>query len=70
LGHLLIEGDHFIEKAGDFAVDAINLFGEAHGKVAAAERAKGADELAAIDKVPRGLDVHVLLRWFFSPHPG
>ena len=69
LGHLLIEGDDFVENAGDFAIDAINLFGEAHREVAAAQRAKRTDELAAIDKVPRGLDVHILLRWLLSPPP-
>src|SRR4029079_13298689 len=49
LGHLLVEGDHFVEDAGDFAIDAINLFGEAHREVAAAQRAKRTDELTAID---------------------
>ena len=55
---------------GDFAVDAIDIFRKANGKIASAQRSQGADELAAIDKVPRGLDIHVLLRWLLSPRPG
>ena len=58
LGHLLVQGDDFVEEAGDLAVDAVDVFGQANGEIAAAQRAKRADELAAIDKVPRGLDIH------------
>ena len=38
--------------------------------LAAAQRAKRTDELAAIDKVPRGLDVHSTLRVALLPPPG
>ena len=69
LGHLLVEGDHFIEEAGDFAVDAVDLFGQANSEIAAAQRAKRADELAAIDEVARGLDVHSTLRVALLPPP-
>ena len=51
LGHLLVERDDFVEQAGDLAVDAVDLFGEAHGEVAAAEARKRADELAAIQAI-------------------
>ena len=67
LGHLLVQADHFVEQAGDLAVDAIDVFGQADGEVAAAQAPKRADELAAIDKVPRGLDVHSTLLVVFSP---
>ena len=69
LGHLLVEGDDFVEEAGDLAVDAVDVFGKANGEIAAAQRAKRADELAAIDKVPRGLDVHLTLRVASLPPP-
>ena len=62
LRHLLVERDHLVEEAGDFAVDAVDLLGQANAKVAAAQRTEGADELAAIDEVARGLDVHSNLR--------
>ena len=44
------------------------VFGQADGEIAAPKRAQGADELAAIEEVARGLDVHLTLRGF-SPHP-
>ena len=63
--------DHFVEEAGDLAVDAVGLFGQANAEIAAAQRTECADELAAIDKVPLGLDVHAYVSvWLFSPRPG
>src|SRR6185312_13820954 len=59
LGHLLVQRDDLVEEAGDLAVDSVDLFGQTHAEVAAAQRTKRADELAARDKVPRGLDVHL-----------
>src|SRR6185503_9490752 len=67
LCHLLVQGNDFVEEGGDLAVQSVDLFGKTHGEVAAAKRAKGADELAAIDKVPRGLDIHWLLRGYSPP---
>ena len=32
LGDLLVHADDFVEQAGDLAVDAVDLFGQAHGK--------------------------------------
>ena len=54
------DADDFVEEAGDLAVDAVDFFGQANGEIAAAQRPQRADELAAIDEFPRGLDVH----WF------
>ena len=70
LGDRVVHGDDFVEQAGDLAIDAINLFGKANGKVAAAERSKRADELAAINEVAWGLDIHSTLRVALLPHPG
>jgi hypothetical protein len=42
------------------AVDAVDLFRQTHAEIASAQRPKRADEMAAIDEFPRGLDVH----WF------
>ena len=67
LRHLLVEGDDFVEEAGDFAVDAVDLFGQANTEIAAAQRSERADELTAIDKVPRGLDVHATSPCGYSP---
>ena len=58
----LVHSNDFVEEAGDFAVDTVDILREANAEVAAAERSKGADQLAAIDKVARGLDVHLRLR--------
>ena len=58
LRHLLVQGDDFVEEAGDFVVDPLRFFGQANAEVAAAQRSERADELTAIDKVPLGLDVH------------
>src|SRR6185369_11516536 len=66
-GDGVVHADHFVEEAGNLAVDAVDGFGQADAEIAAAERAKGADQLAAIDKVPRGLYVHLGLRRGFSP---
>ena len=41
-----------------FSHDTIDFFGKANAKIATSQRAQRADELTAIDKVPRGLDVH------------
>ena len=69
LRHLLVDGDDFIEEAGDLAVDTVDLFRQPNGKITAAQRTERADELAAIDKVPGGLNVHSTLRVAFLPPP-
>jgi hypothetical protein len=56
--HLLVEGDRLVEQAGDLAVLARQVLREADREVAAAEAAQGAKELAAIDKIARGMYVH------------
>src|SRR5918993_183627 len=69
LSHLVVERDHLVEQSGNFAVDAVGLFGQADAEVAAAQRTEGAKQLAAIDEVARGLDVHSNLRVAYSPTP-
>ena len=69
LGHFFVERDDLVEEVGDLAIDAVNLFGEAHGEIAAAQGAQRTDELTAINEVARCLDVHVLLRWLTLPPP-
>ena len=70
LRHFLVERDHLVEETGDFAVDAVHLFGQTNGKVATAQGAESADELTAINEVARGLDIHSTLRVALFPHPG
>ena len=62
LGERLVHSDDFVEEAGDFAIDSVDLFRKANAEIAAAERTKGADQLAAVNKVARGLDIHSTLR--------
>ena len=62
LRHFFVERDDFVEEAGDLAVDAVGVFGQANTEIATAERSQSADKLAAIDEVARGLDVHLTLR--------
>ena len=69
LGDLLVQADDLVEEAGDFAVDSVDILGQAHGEIASAERTESADELAAIDKVALGLDVHSTLRSVLLPPP-
>jgi hypothetical protein len=70
LRHLLIERDDLVEEAGDLSVDSVSVLGQANAEIAATERSKRADELAAIDEVTLGLDVHSTLRVAFLPRPG
>ena len=70
LGDLLVQADDLVEQAGDLAVDAVGIFGQANAEIAAAQRAESADELAAIDEVALGLDVHSTLRSVLLPPPG
>jgi hypothetical protein len=70
LRHLLVQGDDFVEEAGDLTVDPLGFFRQANAEVATTERAKRTDELTAIDKVALCLDVHAYISvWLFSPHP-
>src|SRR6185503_14783864 len=62
LRHFFVERDDLVEEAGDLAVEAVDVLGQANAEIAAAERPERADELAAIDEVARGLDVHLTLR--------
>ena len=69
LGHLFVERDHFVEQAGNLAVHAIDVFGKTDAEIAPAQRPEGTDELAAIDKFPRCLDIHLTLRVATLPPP-
>ncbi len=69
VGHLLVERDDLVEQAGDLAVLAGQVFGQADGEVAAAEAAQGAEELAAIDEIARGLYVHQFTPSCVFPRP-
>ena len=67
--HLLVQRDDLIEETGDFRVDAIGVLGQANAEVPTPQRTESADELAAIDKVPLGLNVHSTLRSVILPPP-
>ena len=69
LRHLLVEADGFVEQAGDLAVVAGQVLGQADGEIAAPETAQGAEQLAAIEEIARGLDVHSLTLLRASPPP-
>ena len=70
LRHLLVEGDDFVEQAGDLAIDPVHVLGQADAKIAPSQRPESTDELAAIDKVPLGLYVHSYSPvGFHSPRP-
>ena len=61
VGHLLFERDDLVEQAGDLAVGAGQVLGQADGEIAAPEAAQRADELPAIEKLAWGKVVHTSL---------
>jgi hypothetical protein len=69
LRHVFVERDDLVEEGCYLAIDAVGFFGQANTEVATTKRAKRADELAAIDKLTLGLDVHVTLRSALLPPP-
>ena len=66
----LVHADDLVEEAGDFAVNSVDILGQANAEVAASQRTECGDQLPAIDKIPLCLDVHAYVSvWLFLPPP-
>ena len=61
--------DTMFADAKRLGLDAVGLFRQANGKVAAAQCPQGADELASINEVARGLDIQLNSPCGFTPPP-